>query len=75
MAAALGATNSARAIVADAGSLATDPLATYLPRVPWNQPATGSATVGEVDVIGYRWQTLGRPLPAGARLDLDEDRR
>ena len=68
VAAALGATNSARAIVADAGSLATDPLATYLPRVPWNQPPTGSATVGEVDVIGYRWQTLGRPLPAGARL-------
>jgi len=68
VAAALGSAGGTRAIVADDGSLATDPLATYLPRVPWNQPASGSATVGEVDVVGYRWQTLGRPLPAGARL-------
>ena len=68
VAAALGSASGTRAIVAYDGSLATDPLAIYLPRVPWNQPAGGSATVGEVDVVGYRWQTLGRPLPAGARL-------
>ncbi|MGH2885106.1 MAG: hypothetical protein ACRDPA_20780 [Solirubrobacteraceae bacterium] len=68
VAAALGAARGTRAIVAYEGSLATDPLATYLPRVPWTEPSRGAVTVGEVDVVGYRWQTLGRPLPAGARL-------
>jgi mannosyltransferase len=65
---ALGATSGTRAIVAYDGSLATDPLATYLPRVPWTEPSNGAVTVGEVDIVGYRWQTLGRPLPRGARL-------
>jgi len=65
---ALGTTAGTRAIVAYDGSLATDPLATYLPRVPWTQSSNGAVTVGEVDVVGYRWQTLGRPLPAGAGL-------
>ena len=65
---ALGTTSGTRAIVAYDGSLATDPLATYLPRIPWTEPSDGAVTVGEVDVVGYRWQTLGRPLPVGARL-------
>ena len=68
VATALGAASGARAIVAYDGSLATDPLATYLPRVPWTEPSNGAVTVGELDVVGYRWQTVGRPLPAGARL-------
>jgi mannosyltransferase len=65
---ALGTPSGTRAIVAYGGSLATDPLATYLPRVPWTESGNGAVTVGEVDVVGYRWQTPGRPLPAGARL-------
>jgi mannosyltransferase len=65
---ALGAPSGTRAIVAYDGSLATDPLATYLPRVPWTEPSDRPVTVGEVDVVGYRWQTPGRPVPAGARL-------
>jgi uncharacterized membrane protein len=65
---ALGPTSGTRAIVAYDGSLATDPLATYLPRVPWTEPSNGAATVGEIDVVGYRWQVLRHPLPVGARL-------
>jgi mannosyltransferase len=64
---ALGTPSGPRAIVADDGALATDPLAIYLPGVPWTEPTTGTVTVGEVDVVGYRWQTLGR-LPAGVKL-------
>jgi mannosyltransferase len=65
------APSGARAIVADDGRLATDPLATYLPGVPWNQDPTrpsSASAVREVDVVGHTWQTLGRPLPAGASL-------
>jgi mannosyltransferase len=65
---ALGTASGTRAIVAYDGSLATDPLAIYLPRVPWTETSAGPVTIGEVDVVGYRWQALGRPLPAGARL-------
>jgi mannosyltransferase len=68
VATALGAASGTRAIVAYDGSLATDPLATYLPRVPWTERSDGAVTVGELDVVGYRWQTIGRPLPAGTRL-------
>jgi mannosyltransferase len=65
---ALGTAGATRAIVAYDGSAATDPLAIYLPRVPWGQAGNASAAVSEIDVIGHPWQTLGRPLPAGARL-------
>lgn len=61
-------TSGTRAIVAYDGSLATDPLATYLPRIPWTEPSSGAVTVGEIDVVGYRWQTLGRSLPVDAGL-------
>jgi mannosyltransferase len=65
---ALGAATGPRAIVAYPGAPSTDPLATYLPGVPWINPAIGPVTVGEVDVVGYRWQALGRPLPQGVSL-------
>jgi 4-amino-4-deoxy-L-arabinose transferase-like glycosyltransferase len=65
---ALGAASGPRAIVAYPGSPATDPLATYLPGVPWTAPSSRPATVGEVDVVGYRWQTVARPLPGGVSL-------
>ena len=58
----------ARAIVAYDGALASDPLATYLPGVAWNQNGNAATTVGEIDVIGHSWQAVGRPLPAGVRL-------
>ena len=65
---ALGTAGVPRAIVAYDGSTATDPLAIYLPGVPWSGPGTAPATVGEVDVVGYPWQTLSRPLPRGVQL-------
>jgi uncharacterized membrane protein len=69
VAAALGPSPSGgRAIVAYDGSFAIDPLATYLPGVAWTQPAGGAVSVGEIDVIGHRWQALGSPLPTGTRL-------
>jgi mannosyltransferase len=57
-----------RAIVAYDGQFAFDPLAIYLPGVAWSQTGTAPATVGEIDVIGHAWQTVGHPLPGGARL-------
>lgn len=58
-----------RAIVAYDGALASDPLATYLPGVPWNQGSLASpTTVREIDVIGRAWQSVAHPLPATARL-------
>ena len=68
VAAALGPANATRAIVADDGSSATDPLATYLPGVPWTEKGTSPVSVTEVDVVGYRWQTVPRRLPTGVRL-------
>lgn len=66
VAAALGTAHGPRAIVLDDG-LGTDPLATYLPRVPWTLPS-GPLTVDEVDVIGSPFQTRAHPLPAGVQL-------
>ncbi|MBV9000942.1 MAG: hypothetical protein JO304_17905, partial [Solirubrobacterales bacterium] len=60
--------NTHRAIVAYDGSSATDPLGTYLAGVPWTKTGDQPVSVGEVDVIGYRWQTLPRHLPPGVRL-------
>jgi hypothetical protein len=57
-----------RAIVAYDGSFATDPLATYLPGVAWTPTGDGGLRLGEIDVVGYRWQAVGSPLPAGTRL-------
>jgi mannosyltransferase len=65
---ALGPASAPRAIVADDGSAATDPLAIYLPGVPWSGAPAGPVTVGEVDVVGHRWQTLATALPVGTRL-------
>jgi hypothetical protein len=61
-------TTGPRAILAYDGSLASDPLAFYLPGIAWTEPGNGAVTVGEVAVVGYRWQALGRPLPPGVRL-------
>jgi mannosyltransferase len=72
----VGGTGS-RAIVAYDGGLATDPLAIYLPAVPWSEiylagasstERAGTVRVGEVDVVGHAWQALARPLPAGVQL-------
>jgi mannosyltransferase len=65
---ALGPARATRAIVANDGSTATDPLAIYLPGVPWTGGPAGPVTVDEVDVVGHRWQTRAPALPAGTRL-------
>jgi len=67
VASALGATSATRAIVVYDG-LGSDPLALYLPRVPWTAPASRPASVSEVDVIGGTWQQPPAPLPPGTRL-------
>ena len=63
---ALGPARTARAVVAYDGGLASDPLALYLPRVPWRPPA-GAVTVSELDVIASGVAVPG-PLPAGVRV-------
>ena len=68
VAGALGPADTHRAIVAYDGMSATDPLAVYLVGVRWTKTGTDPVSVSEVDVIGYRWQTLPRHLPAGVRL-------
>jgi 4-amino-4-deoxy-L-arabinose transferase-like glycosyltransferase len=58
-----------RAIVTYDGSLAIDPLETYLPGVAWNQgPLSQTIRAAEIDVVGHGWQSIGHPLPANARL-------
>jgi len=66
VAAALGRPTASRAVVVYDG-LATDPLATYLPGVPWTEPSA-AVSVSEVDVVGSTWQRSATRLPAGARL-------
>jgi mannosyltransferase len=63
---ALGRAPQARAIVLYDG-LGTDPLSFYLHGVRWSAPV-GAVSVGEVDVVGYSWQTLSATLPPGVRL-------
>jgi hypothetical protein len=63
------APSGGRAIVAYDGALASDPLAFYLPRVPWSQGIpSGTTTVSEIDVIGRAWQSVAHPVPPNARL-------
>jgi mannosyltransferase len=68
VASALGTASGPRAIVAYDGAAATDPLAIYLPGIPWNGSGKVPATIGEIDVVGHPWQTRGHPLPAGVKL-------
>jgi hypothetical protein len=68
VAAALGATSSPRAIVASGGAFAAEPLAVYMPRIPWAPPGPAPVTVREVDVVGSAWQAPAGILPAGTRL-------
>ncbi|MBV9803146.1 MAG: glycosyltransferase family 39 protein [Solirubrobacterales bacterium] len=63
---ALGSAPAERGIVMYDG-LGTDPLSVYMSGIPWTQP-TGAVGIGEIDVIGYPWQTLASPLPGGVRL-------
>ena len=39
----------------------------YLHGVPWTPPP-GPVGAREVDVVGYRWQTIPAALPPGVRL-------
>jgi mannosyltransferase len=59
-----------RAIVADDGLFAAQPLWVYLPGAPWlpNEQTRSAVAVREVDVVGGTWQTTPARLPAGVRL-------
>jgi mannosyltransferase len=70
VAAALGPASGSRAVVAYDGGFAAQPLAIYLPRVPWSfsgETGGNPVTVSEVDVIGNVYQASPRVLPSGAR--------
>jgi 4-amino-4-deoxy-L-arabinose transferase-like glycosyltransferase len=71
VAAALGTSTQARAIVAYDGSFAAQPLAIYLPRVPFSYSGApsgaGGVTIGELDVVGNTDQSVPARLPAGVR--------
>ncbi len=69
---ALRSSERTRGIVAYAGNAAEEPLAVYLPRVPFSysgMPASEApVTISELDVVGNAWQTVRAALPVGIRL-------
>jgi hypothetical protein len=68
VAAALGRPHGPRAIVAYDGTIATVPLALYLPGASARTAAQGPAAVSELDVVGGTWQTVPASAPSGLRL-------
>ncbi len=66
VAAALGRSETRRAIVVYNAQLATGPLAFYLRGVTWNQASGAAVAVHEVDVVGSMFDSPVRTLPAGA---------
>jgi uncharacterized membrane protein len=65
---ALGSAGGPRAIVTYDGNFAAEPLAIYLPGIPWTKPAPAPVRVAEIDVVGSPWQAPPQPLPAGTSL-------
>jgi hypothetical protein len=63
----LGPAARPRAVVAYDGSLASDPLALYLPGVPWDQSRRPVA-VSEVDVVSGPLEQPPARLPPGTRI-------
>ena len=68
VATALGRTSATRAIVAYDGGFASQPLAIYLPGIPWEPSNPNPVSVSEVDVVGSFYQAPPSPAPAGTRL-------
>jgi mannosyltransferase len=68
VAAALGDAAGPRAIVAYDGGFAAQPLAVYMPGIPWTSRPDQVVAVSEVDVVGSTWQSTTRPLPSGTSL-------
>jgi hypothetical protein len=74
VAAALGKSSVARAVVAYDGEFAAGPLSIYLPRVAWAGPgqqfthSPAAVSVSELDIVGETWQTLAKHLPNGTTL-------
>jgi hypothetical protein len=72
VATALGPARQPRAIIAYAGTFATQPLSLYLPGTRWSwdglPPTRGPVTVSEVDVVGNVYQVPVSPLPPGVQL-------
>ncbi|MHB8694868.1 MAG: glycosyltransferase family 39 protein [Solirubrobacteraceae bacterium] len=77
VAAALGPAHGPRAIVAYQGGFGLQPLAAFMPRIPWSwnwQPvASPPVSIGELDVIGTAYQSPPSNLPAGVRLVANRD--
>jgi mannosyltransferase len=68
VAAALGRPAGPRAIVVYNGQLATDPLAFYLPGIPWTSTPATAVAVHEVDVVGSPLENPVKTLPAGTSM-------
>ncbi len=68
VAVALGSARGTRVIVAYDGGFAAQPLAVYMPGVPWHSSPSERVSTSEVDVVGSTWQTTASPLPAGTTL-------
>ena len=68
VATALGTPVVRRAVVADDGDFAAQPLSVYLRDVPWPAGTNAPTSVNEVDIVGGIWQTIPSTLPAGVRL-------
>ena len=68
VATALGHPVVRRAVVADDGDFAAQPLSVYLRGTPWPPGPNVPTTVNEVDVVGGVWQRIPTTLPPGVRL-------
>ncbi len=72
VAAALGPQHGTRAILAYAGTYATEPMSVYLPGTGWSWtgiPASSApVTLSEIDVVGNQFQAPVAHRPAGVRL-------
>jgi mannosyltransferase len=68
VATALGTPVVRRAVVADDGDFAAQPLSVYLRDTPWPSGANSPTSVNEIAIVGGMWQTIPSTLPAGVRL-------
>jgi mannosyltransferase len=68
VATALGTPLVRRAVVADDGDFAAQPLSIYLREVQWPGGTNSPTSVNEVDIVGGIWQTIPSALPSGVRL-------
>ena len=68
VASALGTARVPRVIVAYDGGFAAQPLAVYMPGIPWVSQPSEVVSASEVDVVGSTWQSTPSRLAPGIRL-------